>query len=163
MPKQIRTRKQEVGSKASGLDKKIEELTTDLQRVHADFVNYRRRSESEQAQVMKIAKQAVVAKLLPLIDNLERAANHLPKELRANTWAKGVAQTLKQTEKVLKELGVEKIVTRGQRFDPHLHEAVGLEDGQGDTEIVADEIQTGWKLDDQVIRPSLVRVRKIMP
>ncbi len=157
MPKKV-TSNQSV--KQSNLDSKIEELTADLQRVHADFVNYRRRSEEEQSQIMSIAKQAVIAKLLPLIDNLERAANHLPKELGANSWATGVVQTLKQTEKVLAELGVEKIAARGQKFDPQLHEAVGFEDGRGNTEVVGEEIQTGYKMGNQVLRPSLVKVKK---
>ena len=152
-----------VSSKQSvtdNLDSKIEELTADLQRVHADFVNYRRRSEAEQSQIMAIAKQAVVAQLLPLIDNLERVLGHVPTHLAKDPWAKGVAQVAKQAEKLFQTLGVEKIVAKGRLFDPHVHEAVGFEEGTGKEEVITEEIQTGYRMGEQVIRPSLVRVGK---
>lgn len=156
MPKPI---KKEVRSNKN-LESKIEELTADLQRVHADFVNFRRRSEEEQGQIMVVAKQAVISQLLPLLDNLDRALSHIPKELESNSWAEGVAQVAKQSEVTLKELGVEKIQAKGQVFDPHLHEAVGLEDGEGDHEVVAEELQTGYKIGETIIRPAMVKVRK---
>ncbi len=142
------------------LNVKIEELTADLQRVHADFVNFRRRAEEDQSQIMVIAKQAVVAQLLPLLDNLERALAHVPSELKDNPWAHGVAQTAKQAEKILMNLGVEKISAVGQKFDPSLHEAVGFEEGEGAHEVVAEEMQTGYKMGEDVIRPAIVKVKR---
>lgn len=145
---------------AKKLEGKINELTADLQRVHADFVNYKRRTQEDQSQIMTAAKQAVISRFLPLVDNLERALGQLPKELEANTWAQGVSQIAKQMETVLKELGVERISAVGKEFDPHMHEAMSVEDGSGKKEVVSEEIQTGWKMGDQIIRPSLVKVRK---
>lgn len=143
--------------KTDDLQAKIEELTEDLQRVHADFVNFRRRSDDERAQLRDQAKIGVMMQLLPLIDNLDRALTHLPQELEDNQWAKGVGQLAKQFSGILKELGIEEIQAAGQPFDPHLHEAVSYDDGEGE-EIVEAELQKGYKLGDQVIRHSMVRV-----
>ncbi len=135
-------------------------LTADLQRLQADFVNYKRRVEDERGQLMDYAKQEVVKQLLPLIDNLERALAHMPKELAANDWAKGVSQVTKQIEAQLEQLGITRIATTGQEFDPNLHEAVQMEDGDGDREVISDELQAGYQLGDQVIRHATVKVKK---
>lgn len=139
------------------LQAKIEELTQDLQRVHADFVNFRRRSDEERVQLRDQAKIGIITQLLPLIDNIDRALAHIPKELEENQWAKGVAQLAKQFSNTLKDLGVEEITAVGEPFDPHLHEAVSYDDGEGE-EIVEAELQKGYRLGDQVIRHSMVRV-----
>lgn len=139
------------------LQVKIEELTQDLQRVHADFVNFRRRSDEERSQLREQVKIGVITQLLPLIDNIDRALAHVPKELEDNQWAKGVGQLAKQFAATLKDLGVEEIKAAGEPFDPHLHEAVSYEDGDGE-EIVEAELQKGYRLGDQVIRHSMVRV-----
>lgn len=138
----------------------IDELTADLQRVQADFVNFRRRTEEEKASIMVIAKESVILQLLPVIDNIERALAHQPAELKNNEWAKGVAQIAKQTEATLKEMGVKKIATAGEQFDPELHEAVGYEDGDGENEIIVEELQPGYFMGDRVIRHAMVKVKK---
>jgi molecular chaperone GrpE len=145
------------------LRNQIDELTADLQRVHADFVNYRRRNDDERAELLDVAKASAVTQLLPLIDNIERALGHMPAELADNQWAKGVAQLAKQCEATLKSLKVEKIKALGQPFDPNLHQAVSYEeDGEGD-EIVAEVLQDGYQLGDQVIRHAMVKVGRGKP
>lgn len=150
-------RNRESGKK-SKVEQDLLELTKDLQRVQADFVNYKRRQEEERTSLVDYAKQEVIAQLLPIFDNIDRALGHTPKELEGNDWAKGVAQVAKQSEDVLRELGVEKIAAKGQAFNPELHEAVGLEDGEGEQEIVVEELRPGYKIGEQVIRPSMVKV-----
>ena len=149
--------------KAEGLKAKplqdLNSLTADLQRVQADFVNYRRRQDEERGQLVDFAKQEVVKKLLPIFDNIERALAHIPKELKDNAWAQGVGQVAKQAEVVLADLGVEKIKTVGEAFNPHLHEAISAE-GEGEHEVVTEEMQPGYKIGNDVIRPSMVKVRK---
>ncbi len=137
------------------LEKKLEELTADLQRVQADFVNFRRRSEQQSAEFMNLAKQDVLLQILPLIDNIDRALAHLPEDLKDNPWADGVAQVAKQTQDTLKALGVERIDSVGQPFDHNLHEAIAHE-GEGET--VTQELQPGYKLGDKVIRHAMVKV-----
>jgi molecular chaperone GrpE len=140
------------------LQAQIDELTSDLQRVSADFANYKRRAGDEQQQMSTMVKSTVVAQLLPLFDNLERALTHMPADLQDNQWAKGVTQLAKQFEDTLKKLGVTRIPAKGQLFDPHLHEAVSYEDdGEGD-EVVVEELQSGYQLNDHVVRHTMVKV-----
>lgn len=138
---------------------KIAELTEALQRERADAVNIRRQHEAQIANLRTSVKANVVADLLPVIDNFERALKHVPKELESNDYVKGVNGVVKQFEKTLEDLGVERIKTVGEHFDPTLHEAVSMEEGEGDQEIVSEELQAGYKMGDDVIRHAMVRVK----
>jgi molecular chaperone GrpE len=137
----------------------IAELTEALQRSQADLVNFRARAEREKLELTNYVKAEVVTGLLPLIDNLERALGHLPKELADNDWAKGVSSVAKQVQDTLAKLGVERIKTVGELFDPGLHEAVSV-DGETGEEVVSEELQTGYRLDNTVLRPAMVRVKR---
>lgn len=145
--------------KTAKADKELLKLTEDLQRAQADLVNYRNRVEREKAELLDFAKGQVISELLPLLDNLERALAHLPKELTQNDWAKGVVSVSKQVQEALKKMGVERIGTVGKAFDPHLHEAVSAE-GDGEVETVTEELQAGYKLGQEVLRPAIVKVRR---
>lgn len=147
----------------SELEQHLGELTADLQRVQADFINYRARMEEDKMRTITSAKAATIMKLLPVVDNIERAVGHMPAELEDNQWAKGVSALAKNLDKSLDELGVSRIQTIGQPFDPNLHEAISAE-GDGDHEIVSQELRVGYTLNGQVIRHSLVKViRQDMP
>jgi molecular chaperone GrpE len=139
--------------------KQIDELTEALQRERADAVNLRRRYEEQIASLQTMAKASVVRDLLPVIDNFERALKHVPKDLENNDYVKGIQGIVKQFEKTLEQLGVEKIKTVGEPFNPHLHEAVSMEEGDGDQEVVCEELQSGYKMGDEVLRHAMVRVR----
>jgi molecular chaperone GrpE len=141
------------------LQTQIEELTTALQRERADATNIRRRHEEELTNLRTRLKAHVVKDLLPIIDNFERALKHVPKDLEGNDYIKGVQGVVKQFEKTLSDMGVERIKTVGEHFDPHLHEAVSMEEGDGKHEIVSDELQAGYKIGDDVIRHAMVRVK----
>lgn len=140
-------------------EQKIADLTEALQRERADVINVRRRHEEQVASLKTIVKASVVRDLLPVIDNFERALKHVPKELEGNDYIKGVQGVVKQFEKTLEDVGVVRIKTVGEVFDPVLHEAVSMEDGDGATEIVSDELQAGYKLGDEIIRHAMVRVK----
>lgn len=155
-------KKSEAGNKKTGrVELSLQELTEDLKRVQADFVNYKRRQDEERPGLMDFAKQNVVEQILPVFDNIDRALAHLPKELENNDWAKGVKQVAKQSEDTLKELGVQKIKAKGEVFNPELHEAIGFEEGEGEHEIVVEELRPGYKIGGTVIRPSIVKVGKV--
>jgi Molecular chaperone GrpE (heat shock protein) len=147
------------GSKTSELEQQIAELTAAVQRERADAVNLRRRHDEDMASLRVRTKAVVVKDLLPIIDNFERALKHVPKELEGNEYVKGVNAILKQFEKTLGDMGVERIKTVGEPFDPHMHEAVSAEEGDGDQEIVSEELQSGYKIGNDVIRHAMVRVR----
>jgi len=142
------------------LEEQIAALTQALQRERADAENLRRRHEADMAGLRGRVKASVIADLLPVIDNFERALKHVPAELEGNDFVKGVSGLVKQFEKTLADLGVERIKTVGEHFDPHLHEAVSMEEGEGHQEIVSEELQAGYRLGDEVIRHAMVRVKQ---
>lgn len=141
------------------LEAKVAELTDALQRERADAINLRRRHEEATAGLRGLITANVVSDLLPVIDNFERALKHVPQELENDTYVKGVQAVVKQFEKTLEQMGVERIKTVGQRFDPRLHEAVSLEDGDGEHEVISEELQAGYCLGDNVIRHAMVKVK----
>lgn len=140
------------------LEMQVAALTEALQRERADAMNFRRRAEEEKLRMGNVHKAQLLKELLPAFDNLELALKHTPKDLKDHPYAKGVGSVTKQFNEALKSLGLEKIATVGEEFDPHLHEAVQIEDGEGDKEIIIEELQTGWKLGDEVIRHAIVKV-----
>lgn len=141
------------------LEKQTTELTEALQRERADSANIRRRHDQQIAGLKTIVKANVVRDLLPVIDNLERALKHVPKDLENNDYVKGVQGVVKQFEDTLNKLGVQRIKTVGQIFDPRLHEAVTMEDGNGAVEVVSEELQSGYALGEEVIRHAMVKVK----
>lgn len=145
--------------KEDQLTKELDQLTADLQRVQADFINYRRRVEEERKATIETAKAATITKLLPVVDNIERAIAHVPVELANNAWAQGVVSLGKNLEKSLSELGLVRIEgAPGTLFDPNLHEAIGMDDSEGDEEVISEELRAGYRLGHQVVRPSMVKV-----
>jgi molecular chaperone GrpE len=140
-------------------ESKLDELTEALQRERADSVNLRRQYEEQIASLKDIVKASVVKELLPVIDNFERSLKHIPKALEGNDYIQGVKGIVKQFEKSLENLGVSRIKTVGELFDPRLHEAVSLEEGKGSHEVVSEELQPGYALGDQVISHAIVKVK----
>lgn len=141
------------------LQEQITTLTEALQRERADSENIRRRHEEQIGSIREHVKSNVVRDLLPVIDNFERALKHVPKELEGNDYIKGVQGVVKQFEDTLIQMGVVRIKTVGEVFDPRLHEAVSMEEGDGTLEVVCEELQSGYQLGDQVIRHAMVKVK----
>ena len=139
--------------------KQIAELTEALQRERADATNLRRRYEEQIASLQTLAKASVVRELLPVIDNFERALKHVPADLTDNDYMKGIQSIVKQFEKTLEQLGVKRIKTVGEPFNPHLHEAISMEDGDGEHEVVCEELQPGYQMGEEVLRHAMVRVK----
>ena len=140
-------------------DDQVAALTEALQRERADSSNLRRRHEQEISNLRNYVKVDVVKDLLPVIDNFERSVKHIPDDLKDNDYIMGIKSILNQFEKVIKDLGVDKIETVGKIFDPSVHEAVSMEEGEGEHEIVVEELQSGYKIGDQVIRHAIVKVK----
>jgi molecular chaperone GrpE len=147
------------------LKQQVGELTEALQRERADSLNIRRRHDEQIASLKDLVKVGVIEDLLPVIDNFERALKHVPKDLENNDYVKGVSGVVKQFEDTLQQMGVEKIKTVGEQFDPNLHEAVGVEGDENElsagTEMVSEELQSGYKLNDVIIRHAMVKVKKV--
>lgn len=141
---------------------RINELTDDLQRTRADFENYRKRVELEKKSAREAGESMTVLRLLPVIDNIDRAISHIPDELSDHKWAQGIAGLVKQLEKSLESLNVKRIeASPGTPFDPERHEAVQFdEDAEGDHEVISEELQAGYTLNGQPIRPAMVKVTR---
>ena len=140
------------------LQQQVAELTEALQRERADATNLRRRHDEQISGLKNLVKANVVRDLLPVIDNFERALKHVPEELAESDFVKGVRGIVKQFEKTLADIGVERIKTVDEPFDPRYHEAVSMDEGTGTEEVVSEELQAGYTLGDEVIRHAMVRV-----
>lgn len=137
----------------------VKDLTEALQRERADAENMRRRHQEQMDGLRTSVKAHVISDLLPVIDNFERALKHVPADLKDNDYVKGVQGVVKQFEDTLEKMGVERIKTVGEVFDPVLHEAISMEEGDGQVEVVCEELQPGYRLGTDVIRHAMVRVK----
>lgn len=148
-------------------DTRVEQLASQLEeansrhlRLAADFENYKKRVRQEQLDTMKYAAATVAERLLPALDDADRALSHVPDGVDEN-WLKGVRLTFQKLEEVLASVGVERIEALGAPFDPKLHEAVGSEETSKHPEdTVIAELRAGYKMHDRVLRPALVKVAR---
>ncbi len=143
------------------LERQVLELTEALQRERADAINVRRRAEEDRFKMASFFKATVIKDLLPFIDNFERALNHTPKatDRTMMEWHKGLGGVNKQLWQALESLGVEKIKTINEVFDPRYHEAVQMDpNSEGTKEIITEEFMPGYTLDGEVIRHAMVKV-----
>lgn len=128
----------------------IVELTNDLQRTRADFENFRKQADLQKTQAMNVAKNATVLKFLPLIDDLSRAISAYPEQLQPLE---------KSFLKTLQSLGLQVInSTPGAEFNPDYHDAVSIDNDEGDVEIITETLRPGYTYDGAVIRAAMVRV-----
>jgi molecular chaperone GrpE len=135
------------------------DLTDQLRRERADFLNYKRRQERDRADDRVRERADVVARLLPLLDDLDRALAQLPPDLAANSWARGVALSRSQLMSALAGLGIERVGAEGEAFDPAIHEAQSFETRPGIANpSVAAVVRPGYRIGDRLIRPAQVNV-----
>lgn len=139
------------------LQARIDDLTADLQRVQAEFINFRRRAEQERAEVMDFAKGRVVREFLAVRDSFDQELNHRPAKMDAK-WAASIDSIRSQFDKSLKNLGVERFESIGHAFDAHRHDAITMEDGDGEHEVVVEELQPGYAMGETVLRHAMVKV-----
>jgi molecular chaperone GrpE len=149
---------------AADLDKaraEAESYLDDLRRLQADFDNYRKRTLREQTARAASASQALVARLLPVLDNFELAVSSAEHSRDFDRMLKGVEMVFGELREVMEGEGLVKIEAEGKPFDPERHEAV-IAVEQEDTEpgMVVDIVRTGYELRGKVLRPAMVKVAK---
>lgn len=156
------TEKAKKPKKQSEIELKLDELTQDLQRTRADFENYRKRVDGEKMLARESGQASAILKLLPVIDNIERAITYTPEDLKENKWVQGVTSLVKNLEKSLDSLDLKRIdANPGTVFNPDLHEAIQFdEDATGDQEIIAEELQAGYTINGRPIRHAMVKVTR---
>lgn len=131
------------------------------QRALAEFSNYRKRQEAEFLDRVRLSNAALIAKLLPVLDDLERALQTLPQGLQMLTWVDGIYLIKRKLEVILESEGLRPIETQGKSFDPLYHEVALYEEVEGyEDGAILGEIQRGYMLGERVIRPALVRVAR---
>lgn len=135
---------------------KSEKYLANWQRAQADFINYKRRSEQERAEVVNYANSNLILNMLPVLDDLERALASVPDELAESPWLDGIKHIYRKLQAVLEAQGVSVIEAEGKDFDPNFHEAVMAVEGEEGK--VLEETQKGYKIRNRVIRPTKVKV-----
>jgi molecular chaperone GrpE len=146
----------EKNEKIEEMDAEIDDLLSRLQRLQADFVNYRKRSQREKAEMTDRGKVKLCSSLLPVIDNFERA---LKAEDRQDDFYQGVEMIYNQLLKSFADQGIEEILAEGEEFNPEYHEAIMRVESEEYAEgTVIEVVQKGFSLDDRVIRPAMVKV-----
>ncbi|MFC1697323.1 nucleotide exchange factor GrpE [Nanoarchaeota archaeon] len=146
-------------SKDDELNKKnqqILELTETLQRLKAEFENYQKRIEKERSNLIMNACSDTIIKILPILDNFELALSHVDED---NDFTKGMKLIYSQLIDTLEKEGLKTIKTINEKFDPYKHEALLTEESDEDN-IILEELQKGYMLNDIIIRPAKVKVSK---
>jgi molecular chaperone GrpE len=135
------------------------ETKQNWQRTAADFANYKRRTEQDREQMLGLANEVLLSKLLTIVDDFDRAIANMPAELRTLGWVEGIAAIDRKLDVLLTSEGLTPIEAVGKPFDPHEHEAVVREERSdvADGTVVA-ELQRGYRIRDRVLRPAMVAV-----
>ena len=146
-----------------GKPKKADELAEIkglMLRVQADFDNYRKRTQKEKEEFGAYLNTDLILRIIPVMDNFQLALKHLPKELEGSAWVQGIFHIERQLEQILADEGVQKINPVGQSFDPHSAEAVEEVPSELPVHTVTEEVMSGYRLKDKVIRPAKVKVSR---
>ena len=130
-------------------------------RAHAEFENIRKRLEKEKADFVKYANEGLIIQFLPIIDNLEISEKHIAEAKDFKSVREGVDMIQVQIQKFLKDIGLERIKTVGEKFDPHVHDAIETEESKDkDDGIIVAELQPGYRLNGRLLRPASVKIVK---
>jgi len=147
----------ELKNRAEAAESKLNEVL----HAKADFENARKGLEKEKEDFIKFANDALITKLLPIIDNFRLAVNSMDDKHKVEDIATGIKLIEKQLEDALKEFGLEVIDAVGKKFDPHLEEAVAHEEtDEFEDGVVTEELQRGYLLAGRLLRPAIVKVAK---
>lgn len=132
------------------------------QRTRAEFANFKKRTEANNADIRQFASIALITKLLPVQDDFERAVKNMPETLKSETWVEGVQLIHRKVANLLEGEGVKALeVNKDEVFDPSVHEAITHdEDPEVQSGHVIEELQKGYKIGERILRPALVRVAK---
>lgn len=140
---------------------KASEYLDGWQRARAEFANYKKRVERDQAQTYQYVTGNIIKKYLDILDDLELALKNQPQEGEGAAWASGIELIARKLSSILESEGVKPIQTDGEEFDPNLHEALTHEESADHSSgQIIDVVKQGYTMGDRVLRPALVRVAK---
>jgi molecular chaperone GrpE len=146
--------------KIAELESELAETRDKYLRLAADFDNYKKRSRQEQLETIQHASAELIARLLPVLDDLQNVLEHQPAGIDKG-WVKGLELSVRKLEEALGTHGLQPIESIGEPFDPKMHEAVGHEESSEHPEdTVVSELRRGYRIRDRVVRPALVKVAR---
>jgi molecular chaperone GrpE len=152
---------EELQARIAQLEKESEDFRDKWLRAAADYKNFKRRTDQERADLIRGAGAGLLLKLLPVVDDFERAVASAPEGIGSSAWFEGFKLIAQKLGAILESEGVTPIAALGEEFDPNQHEAVIYEEaGDGSDGKVVAELQKGYKLRDRVLRPTMVKVGK---
>ncbi len=130
-------------------------------RATAESENTKKRLEKEKQDAIKYANTSLILDFLPILDNLEIAEKHIKEAKDFKAVQEGVDMIQLQMQAFLKDIGIEKIKTVGEKFDPHRHEAVEVDEAANEDEgVIVEELKPGYRLNGALLRPALVKIAK---
>lgn len=130
-------------------------------RTLAEYENFRKRSEKEKAQMFELGAKSIIEALLPVVDNFERALSHVQEEEKDSPFVKGIEGIYKQIQKMFADCNIQEIEALGKKFDPALHNAVMTEEeGDAEEDTITQDFQKGYTYRGNVVRHSMVKVKK---
>jgi len=140
-------------------DNLSKEYLNQLERLQADFDNYKKRQEKKQKEFIEFANARLLNTLLSVVDNLERALDSSKNNKNAKAIKEGVNNTLKEFHNILNKEGVKPMQSIGHRFDPYKHEAImKMETDKYQEDTVVEEFQKGYYIKSKILRPAIVKV-----
>lgn len=157
--KKDKSEKLKTPSEAEGVDYKklAEENLSGWQKALADYQNLQKDTDRRLKDLESFVRSDIILELLPIFDNYQTAITHIPDEQKKESWAIGLEHILRMWEEFLNSHSIEKIKTIGEKFDTNFHESVGeINDKGKDDHVIVEEKQTGYKINNMVIRPAKV-------
>ena len=148
------------------LKKQAQEYLDGWKRAKADYFNLKKEMEAQNKEIKEWMSKIMILPLLNIIDGFDKALSHIPEIIKNDGWVKGIEGVRKQLEDYFKTHRVEVISAKGEKFDPTKHEAVesvGPDDSvgvRGESGIVTEELQKGYTINEEVLRPAKVKVFK---
>src|SRR3989338_6207461 len=146
----------ELEAQLKDLTAKLQQMTDIAARAQADLQNAKIRMQKDSGDVRKFAAEAFILTLLPTIDNLQRAFQHLPEEIKSHEWVKGMTAIEQDFLRKMAEMGLMKMECQGQQVDTACHEVIII--GPGKEGEIIDVIEDGYELHGKILRPAKVRV-----
>ena len=152
---------EELKKQLADCQKKRDEYLAGWQRARADFLNHKKEEVARMEELLKFSNLELILKILPILDNFNLAEKKIPENLEKEENVKGILQIKKQILDFLKQYGIEEMETIGKKFDPNFHDAKEMMEVKNkDSGIILEEIQKGYTIQGQVLRPAKVKVAK---
>ena len=149
----------EENNNIENLRKQSDEYLNGWKRAKADYLNLKKEMEAQNKEIKEWMSKIMILPLLGIIDSFEKAFSEIPENLKTEPWVKGIEGIKKQFEDYLKSQGVEVMIIKEEKFDPAKHEAVESIEG-GESGTIAEELQRGYLINSEVLRPVKVKVYK---